>query len=355
MSKGLGVSIDELQGDVRQGAGRAVRAPPRGAERRGQAGQARRGSPERRHRRAEGRRGRSTGQLSRAARPRRSAREAGRQGGVRAAREGGGARADGHRCRTARTRSWGASRRSSAIRHAPSRNIAALLVHDHTAIDAARRLDRARGESRRRKRPGLRQRARRRARSVRRSRPHRARPRARCARKTRASPSASSRWRSRSVRPIAPRRTATSPKATCSRASRADAKREALAALEIAPSFERAQDLLLKAIDGGGRRRPGTSPGSHDDTRTGSRATGISPGRGRRALLGRDGSWRPTMPARRTRRGRQPVRRACSGRSPASATTGPSCPGCRAATPTTSAGRSTTRPPSRTSRAGSRP
>ncbi len=31
----------------------------------------------------------------------------------------------------------------------------------------------------------------------------------------------------------------------------ADAKREALAALEIAPSFERAQDLLLKAIDGG--------------------------------------------------------------------------------------------------------
>ena len=31
----------------------------------------------------------------------------------------------------------------------------------------------------------------------------------------------------------------------------ADAKREALAALEIAPSFERAQDLLLRAIDGG--------------------------------------------------------------------------------------------------------
>ena len=40
---------------------------------------------------------------------------------------------------------------------------------------------------------------------------------------------------------------------------RADAKREALAALEIAPSFERAQDLLLKVVDGreapGGRRR----------------------------------------------------------------------------------------------------
>ena len=32
----------------------------------------------------------------------------------------------------------------------------------------------------------------------------------------------------------------------------ADAKREALAALEIAPSFERAQDLLLKTVDGKG-------------------------------------------------------------------------------------------------------
>jgi tetratricopeptide (TPR) repeat protein len=31
----------------------------------------------------------------------------------------------------------------------------------------------------------------------------------------------------------------------------ADAKREALAALEIAPSFERAQGLLLKVVDGG--------------------------------------------------------------------------------------------------------
>ena len=29
----------------------------------------------------------------------------------------------------------------------------------------------------------------------------------------------------------------------------ADAKREALAALEIAPTFERAQDLLLRAVD----------------------------------------------------------------------------------------------------------
>jgi tetratricopeptide (TPR) repeat protein len=34
----------------------------------------------------------------------------------------------------------------------------------------------------------------------------------------------------------------------------ADAKREALAALEIAPSFERAQDLLLKTVDGKGER-----------------------------------------------------------------------------------------------------
>jgi tetratricopeptide (TPR) repeat protein len=38
----------------------------------------------------------------------------------------------------------------------------------------------------------------------------------------------------------------------------ADAKREALAALEIAPSFERAQELLLKAIDGG------EAPGSRE-------------------------------------------------------------------------------------------
>jgi tetratricopeptide (TPR) repeat protein len=40
----------------------------------------------------------------------------------------------------------------------------------------------------------------------------------------------------------------------------ADAKREALAALEIAPSFERAQDLLLKAIDGG--QGPASKDGS---------------------------------------------------------------------------------------------
>ena len=41
----------------------------------------------------------------------------------------------------------------------------------------------------------------------------------------------------------------------------ADAKREALAALEIAPSFERAQELLLKAIDGG-QGPPGAIDGS---------------------------------------------------------------------------------------------
>jgi tetratricopeptide (TPR) repeat protein len=37
----------------------------------------------------------------------------------------------------------------------------------------------------------------------------------------------------------------------------ADAKREALAALEIAPSFERAQDLLLKAVDAAGKDTKG--------------------------------------------------------------------------------------------------
>ncbi len=35
--------------------------------------------------------------------------------------------------------------------------------------------------------------------------------------------------------------------------STADAKKEALAALEIAPSFERAQDILLKTIGGAGQ------------------------------------------------------------------------------------------------------
>mgnify|MGYP000138110950 CR=1 FL=1 len=33
---------------------------------------------------------------------------------------------------------------------------------------------------------------------------------------------------------------------------RADAKKEVLAALEIAPSYERAQELLLKIVDGKG-------------------------------------------------------------------------------------------------------
>ena len=38
--------------------------------------------------------------------------------------------------------------------------------------------------------------------------------------------------------------------------AKADAKREALAALEIAPSFDRAQELLLKAIESGAEPRP---------------------------------------------------------------------------------------------------
>ena len=37
---------------------------------------------------------------------------------------------------------------------------------------------------------------------------------------------------------------------------KAEAKREALAALEIAPSFERAQELLLKSIQSGQGQRP---------------------------------------------------------------------------------------------------
>ena len=42
---------------------------------------------------------------------------------------------------------------------------------------------------------------------------------------------------------------ADSPKG-CSRPATGDAKREALAALEIAPTYERAQELLLKLVDG---------------------------------------------------------------------------------------------------------
>ena len=57
----------------------------------------------------------------------------------------------------------------------------------------------------------------------------------------------------------------------------ADAKREALAALEIAPSFERAQDLLLKAIDGGaGAGVQGQAQVAMTTPPTGSRATGVS-------------------------------------------------------------------------------
>ena len=40
----------------------------------------------------------------------------------------------------------------------------------------------------------------------------------------------------------------------------ADAKKEALAALEIAPTFERAQEILLKAIEGG-QGASGREPG----------------------------------------------------------------------------------------------
>ena len=50
----------------------------------------------------------------------------------------------------------------------------------------------------------------------------------------------------------------------------ADAKREALAALEIAPSFERAQELLLKAIDGG-QGPPGAIDGGQGPPADGSR------------------------------------------------------------------------------------
>ena len=56
-----------------------------------------------------------------------------------------------------------------------------------------------------------------------------------------------------------PRRIATSARATSSPAIKAEAKKQALAALEIAPSFERAQELLLNAVSGDERNRRSTA------------------------------------------------------------------------------------------------
>ena len=73
---------------------------------------------------------------------------------------------------------------------------------------------------------------------------------------------------------------------------KADAKREALAALEIAPSFERAQELLLKSIQSGQGRAM---------TRPGATALPLAAAAGlarvavdrRRALIRQTRRWRP--------------------------------------------------------------
>ena len=142
-----------------------------------------------------------------------------------------------------------------------------------------------------------------------------------------------------------------------------------------ARSARRARDRAeLRARAGppaqGHRRRPGAggerdSAGCHEDAAAGSRRTGGLPRlvsglaprravhRGDRALpAGEAGAGRAE--SRRLRRPSTRASPACSGPSPASATTGRSCRGSRAATPTTSAGRSTIRRPSRTCRAASR-
>ena len=126
----------------------------------------------------------------------------------------------------------------------------ALIAADHTNVEAARKmwtLAEAAGDERAMTRRGH---ARRRARSVRRHGPHADGAGSRSRSAMRRSRCASSARRCRPAPPTRPRRTATSAKAICSPACKAEAKKEALAALEIAPSFERAQELLLNAVGG---------------------------------------------------------------------------------------------------------
>ena len=64
----------------------------------------------------------------------------------------------------------------------------------------------------------------------------------------RARPRASSARRLRPARSTRPRRSPTWLKATSRPAKKCRAKREAIAAMEVAPGYPRAQDLLLKLV-----------------------------------------------------------------------------------------------------------
>ena len=174
---------------------------------------------------------------------------AGRQGGVRAARKGG--RADPGRDRRGQPacgdgRGWP---RSWATRRARSREYRALLANDHTAVDPARRLaelaDKAGDEE---------------AAALGHERvvaldPFDAQSHTGLGRIALKRKDAATATREFKVAlAIGPADKATAHcdlgEAYLLAGKPADAKREALAALEIAPSFERAQDLLLKAVEG---------------------------------------------------------------------------------------------------------
>ena len=132
--------------------------------------------------------------------------------------------------------------------------------HDHNAIEAARRLAELASEGERRERSSP-SRTIGSSSSIRSTRgPHR--PRTDCACKSKRATVAMRefRWRSPSDRPTAPSAHCNLAESYLLAGKPADAKREALAALEIAPSFERAQELLLKAIDGG--QAPSSKDGS---------------------------------------------------------------------------------------------
>ena len=169
--------------------------------------------------------------------------------GVRARR---GARADGRRRRQPARADRGDRAREEGSARARSPRCRRWSPLDFDNVEAARQLaELLQAGGHRRSgaaRAGLR--ADRRHRSVRRRRARHARPlrdaAERCRRPRRAS-SARSRARARSTRR---RPTPISPRAISRAASGPKRKKQTLAALEIAPSYERAQDLLLKLVGG---------------------------------------------------------------------------------------------------------
>ena len=158
--------------------------------------------------------------------------------------------ADDHRRRKARICKLSRSRMAAADKAARPQALEAMTVDEHTAVDAARQLvtlidpekdkPAACGRACSASSPSIRS-IRRRTRRWVAWLLHQAKRRRRCA-------TSASRWPP--ARSIAPRHTQTLPRVAPRSGNRAEAKREALAALEIAPTYERAQELLLKLVDG---------------------------------------------------------------------------------------------------------